>query len=258
MGNERIHIINIVKTPLAFFVLVALIIEALLGGLLFTTTVNTTITIVLTIVLMCVIIIMLIGVVTYLALRMPEAVGIRSAKRSDSDSQHHNTPSLADKVARLKDVLVGKNFLPDLIIGISRGGLAVAALLSKSFPGDRIIPVISLYPHPKFGNSFNHIGFRREDFNRTSNDPLNVLIIDDICYKGHTLRDAKEYVENRIDPSAFKIETAAISFYEQYSQPIAPTFYVYRPKAEIRDFSGDLEPFDKPVPKFSTGESLPG
>jgi hypoxanthine phosphoribosyltransferase len=40
-----------------------------------------------------------------------------------------------------------------VIIGISRGGLYVAALLSEAFGLDKkkpIIPVISLWPHPKF------------------------------------------------------------------------------------------------------------
>jgi hypoxanthine phosphoribosyltransferase len=133
-----------------------------------------------------------------------------------------------------------------VIIGISRGGLYVAALLSEAFGLDKkkpIIPVISLWPHPKFDNSFNKININKA-FSSKKNSAVKIIIADDICRSGKTLDDAKTYVEKSIDVSNCEIKTAAISFYErQYSQPIAPTFFVDRPRKEITDSLGHKEPF---------------
>ena len=162
---------------------------------------------------------------------------------SRSKSHDHNQP-LKIKVKSLKAELVDHRFLPQLIIGVARGGLAVAGTLSREFGEKHVIPVIALTRRGgpgEFRNSFNALHFTRTDFaDDTPGQPVNVLIVDDISVSGHTLAAAKAYVEAAIDDNDFRVETAALSFYAQ-SNSIEPRFYVDTPRNPIRDSSGEEE-----------------
>jgi hypoxanthine phosphoribosyltransferase len=135
----------------------------------------------------------------------------------------HQTPLMVDldqvrKVTELKAKILGADFLPDVIIGIARGGLLVAAMLSKEFEEQlrRAIPVISLYPDrqnaqvPEFDNDLNHIEINPKSLN-LRNNPAKVLIVDDAYDRGTTLTRAKKYVEKSIGTERFSIETAVLS-----------------------------------------------
>lgn len=161
-----------------------------------------------------------------------------------STSQDHNQPSFAVKVRRLKDKLVADRFMPQLIIAIPRDGLGVAGLLASELGDQEIVPVISLVSSRGLGfdNTFNHLNFNRQDFDSATSDPINILIVDDICASGHTLDTAKTYVESSINRGDFVIKTAAISFYHSPRRAIAPSFFVDRPEESIRGASGDVEP----------------
>jgi len=159
------------------------------------------------------------------------------------EAQDHDKPNLVDKVAQLADKIVQDDFSPDVIIGIPRGGLVVAAFLSKQMEQHKLIPVVSLWPHPGFENSLNHVVFTPKDFNAGETDKVKVLIVDDICRSGKTLMDARAYLERRIDASIFVIKTAAVSYYEGlYTGATPPTYFVDKPSTAIRDFGGDVEP----------------
>ena len=166
-----------------------------------------------------------------------------AADHSLGTSQHHDKASLEDKVAQLADRLVKDGFMPDIIIGIPRGGLVVAAFLSKQMEQHTLIPVVSLWPHPGFDNTFNNVGFTQEDFSFANTHKVRVLILDDICRSGRTLVGARTHLERRIDASNCVIKTATISFYEGlYSGATSPNYFVDKPKAAIRDFGGDIDP----------------
>ena len=168
--------------------------------------------------------------------------------------QDHEKPDYEYMAVQLKELLVQKKFLPELIIGIARGGLAVAGFLSEAFEGPRaeerqVIPVISLYPLPGFENSFNQIKFTKMDFSCSDASSLNLLIVDDICRSGRTLYDAKNYIEKCIDLTIFKVETAAIYFYDEYAHAIKPTFVLKKSTAAVKGIAGRLEPFDESMRK---------
>ena len=160
-----------------------------------------------------------------------------------NNSLNHDETSLVAKVPELKVRLLDRDFRPDMIIGIARGGLVIAAHLSKEFGTERLIPVISLWPQGReFDNALNRVNVKRYFKSEAkTGKTLRILIVDDVCRSGHTLARAKTYVEKSIGMPNFKIETAAISFYEHlYSQHIAPTYFVARPKKEISDALGEV------------------
>jgi adenine/guanine phosphoribosyltransferase-like PRPP-binding protein len=163
-----------------------------------------------------------------------------SFDKQNATSDDLDKPSLQDKVSRLGSALQ-ESFVPNIIVGVPRGGLVVAALLSKWLAPRPTIPVISLWPRPEFDNSFNHIA--PEAWGVPAADGItNVLIVDDICRSGDTLHRARTYLEGHLSPGAFKIETAALAYYEgQYADAIPPKFCVDRPQEAIRDVSGELE-----------------
>jgi hypoxanthine phosphoribosyltransferase len=160
-----------------------------------------------------------------------------------STSQDHTQPNLGVMVKKLTNKLIEARFLPQLIIAIPRGGLAVAGLLAKELGEEEIVPVISLSPSrgSGFDNSFNNVRFGRRDFDSSTADPIRILIVDDICRSGRTLDDARAYMERFIDQGDFVIRTAAISFYRSHNRATSPSFFVDRPTEAIRDASGDVE-----------------
>lgn len=164
---------------------------------------------------------------------------------SGFDSQDHDKPNYTENAVKLADILIEKQFLPDVIIGIARGGLPLAALLSKKIKKDRLIPVVSLWPRPDYKNSFNHINFTREDLDVGPDDTVKILIVDDFCKKGVALQNAKRYVMKSIDMPRAEIKTAVMSYYERRLElKHGPAFWVNKPKRSITDFGGDTEPYD--------------
>ena len=107
-----------------------------------------------------------------------------------STSQDHTQPHLRLKVIALKDKLVADRFLPQLIIAIPRGGLAVAGIRARELGDEEIVPVICLTRsrRPGFDSPFNHIHFTRSDFGRDGGGPINILIVDDFCGSGRNTR----------------------------------------------------------------------
>lgn len=160
-------------------------------------------------------------------------------------SQDHTPPNLKVMVKKLTTKLIEARFLPQLVIAIPRGGLAVAGLLAKELGEEEIVPVISLSPSKGsgFDNSFNTVRFDRRDFDSSTADPIRILIVDDISRSGRTLDDARAYVESFIDQGDFEIRTAAISFYHSHNRATPPSFFVDRPTEAIRDASGDVEEY---------------
>jgi hypoxanthine phosphoribosyltransferase len=166
-----------------------------------------------------------------------------------STSQDHTDAVAEFRVKKLKDKLVEDQFLPQLIIAIPRGGLAVAGNLACQLGEKKIVPVICLNPSQNlkegFDSPFNYIQFTRSDFGRNGEDPINILIVDDICASGRTLDSAKTYVEDSLKRNDFGqalIKTAVISLYRSHSRRIEPSYYVEISKKQIRDASGEVEP----------------
>jgi hypoxanthine phosphoribosyltransferase len=121
------------------------------------------------------------------------------------------------KVEHLRQRLISARFIPDLIIGLSRGGLVIASELSHKFETDPPMPIISLWPHlQKYANALNSFDLRKihelhEKTRRAgNNNSWNVLIVDDACSSGRSLRDAKSHIEREISGINCCVETAVL------------------------------------------------
>lgn len=157
-------------------------------------------------------------------------------------SMDHDESSLAEKVAKLRMILHERKFSPDLIMGVSRGGLAVAALLSKQIGGAPRVPTMSLSAYPGFNNAFNRIAFRRETFVKGVGE-IQILIVDDVFRQGKTLNDASSYVRESVNFPDVQIATAALTCYDR-ARRFDPTFIVESLGEPIERFGGDVEPFE--------------
>jgi hypoxanthine phosphoribosyltransferase len=170
------------------------------------------------------------------------------------------------KVEKLVPVLAEKleteEFVPDVIIGLARSGLVVAAYLSQRLDTNlkqprkhERIPVVSLCKiqeyeksgSQEFENSFSHIKFKRDDLSVNGKKQLRVLIVDDACVSGRSLRNAKQFVENSLDTSVFQIRRAAIVLSEQCRKKLRPKLIVDKTEKPIVALNGKLEDYKNPL-----------
>ena len=173
-----------------------------------------------------------------------------------SETEHQYKLDLEKSVPELAKKLIREGFEPDVIIGVARSGLGVAALLSQLFDSHinrprkyMIIPVVSLCklrgPRKtglqRFNNSFNQINFKREDLVVDPTKKLRALIVDDACMGGETLDDAKTYVETLLDESVFEVKTAAIVISKKVPQALQPKYYLDETDKQIMGFGGKVE-----------------
>jgi hypoxanthine phosphoribosyltransferase len=160
------------------------------------------------------------------------------------------TRDQTEQIAKLKDALIRERFIPDLIIGMSRGGLVVAAGLSHQFKTESTIPTISLWPHLQdYYNALNSFDLRaihkqqRTNSQSGNGNRWKVLIVDDACASGNSLRNAKTYVESQMSGIDCKVETAALEFQEGHHRHVVmPTFIAEKVEnRKAKDVWGDEE-----------------
>jgi hypoxanthine phosphoribosyltransferase len=132
---------------------------------------------------------------------------------ASSKTRAASAETLRSDVRRLKEVLDGDGFRPDLIVGVARNGLLVAAYLSHEYGKLSDIPTITLWPRPNYENEFNKWILRPRFITPGRSDECKILIVDDLCFSGKALSDAKNYVSKNIEESLdvrVRIETAAV------------------------------------------------
>ena len=184
------------------------------------------------------------GVISFLVVLVVTLICTAVVVVFGSRSQHHDQPFFRRKIKTLRERLDQNSFRPQLIMAISRSGLAVGGDLAKQLGDKEIVPVISLSRTRgrEFDNPFNHVSFTHSDFDLNTTDPIRILIVDDICLTGRTLDDARAYVKRHVDPDKFVIETAAISYYDSHqTRATPPSFFVDVIDHPVRDAFGDLE-----------------
>jgi len=169
-----------------------------------------------------------------------------SARRTSSVTQEGY--DITAKVRFLKGRLASTRFQPDLIIGLSRGGLVVAARLSYELGLYPPTPTISLWPHsPSFDNPLNSFDLpqiykmQRDGPDFDKRRAWNILIIDDACKSGRSLDFARRHVEQKLSGIKTQIRTAALEIERgTYTTQIEPDFFA---SAEIKskDAWGDDE-----------------
>ncbi|MEK6981838.1 MAG: phosphoribosyltransferase [Candidatus Micrarchaeota archaeon] len=115
------------------------------------------------------------------------------------------------------DRVVESNFSPDLLIGISRGGLVPVRLLSD-YLGVKNVAIIRIEFYTKVGETKT---------NPEITQPLSVdvsgkkvLIVDDIADSGNSLLTAKNYLKEK---GASEIKTATLHY--KSSSLIKPDYY---------------------------------
>ncbi len=118
----------------------------------------------------------------------------------------------------VQDILMSE-FKPEVIVGISKGGVVLASLLSDimGIPTD-----LMQLTHWDFGKSRDRVVIKY----RPSMDVrgLNVLLIDDVSDTGLTLSVAKEEL---IRAGAGGVRTAVLD-YKVLSSKYIPDYYAYR------------------------------
>jgi hypoxanthine phosphoribosyltransferase len=163
------------------------------------------------------------------------------------DVPEHHTPAenviyfdsneLFEKSEELLIILKRFQFIPSLIVGVSRMGGIVAAQLSKQIGGSPTVRIMTLWPRPTFRNALN---ITRLDFG-SKDKKYNVLIVDDICRRGETLSEAKGYMKSISINGNIEIRTAAIWVYTDVTDQILPDFFVKETKVILGDAGGDVE-----------------
>jgi hypoxanthine phosphoribosyltransferase len=188
--------------------------------------------------------VVLLGVTPLIVLILGVFFGPRSRPKSSAQNGH----DIAPKVRLLTAELADDQFRPDLIVGLSRGGLMVAARLSYELAHNPPVPTVSLWPHAHdYDNPLNSFDLAKiyemqknaHGFNQTR--LWNVLIVDDACNSGRSLDGAKRYVKNKLSEIPSRIRTAALEIKRGvHSTMIAPDFYA---SAELKstDAWGDDE-----------------
>ena len=127
----------------------------------------------------------------------------------------------------------------DVLVGISRGGITVADLLSRHFGGN--IPIVSIwadrhscYPQINFEPPGNWINSHVID--ALAQDRIrNILVVDDVSRTGDTLKHAREFLIKYLPNKVIKTAVLVINSRSQGS------FIDYA--ATTRDMAGVRTPF---------------
>ena len=132
-----------------------------------------------------------------------------------------------------------RNFLPDIIMGIDRGGAIVGGMIAKSLK--RPLTTISSSPDWTISDTMSslddgvkHLGKQRTEVDNNK----KILLIDDTCRTGDTLNSAYKMVKEKCN---FELKHATIlNEVRMRQKPIIPDFFVYETiRADI------LMPWDK-------------
>jgi len=142
--------------------------------------------------------------------------------------------------------MVHDKYEPDFIVGISRGGLIPAVMLSHLF-NVPMVPVV-----------WATRDFVEEDHERVTQvrdlvlgDEKDVLIVDDICDTGHTFETFQEcLMQDQISGYAPGVEFASLHI--RYSAEFAPRYYA----VEIPDESWIIYPYER-EPQNHAIDNLP-
>ncbi|QNN21745.1 hypothetical protein HED60_05490 [Planctomycetales bacterium ZRK34] len=123
---------------------------------------------------------------------------------------------LGDKLKRSPHA---RGFMPDIILGLSRGGIIVADLLSRYLGGR--IPSLCLWADRHKEHQSTVIAPPKNDINSIIKTLLgkrrykNVLLVDDISRRGQTICRAKDFIESV--PSELVVKTLLVVVHENAS-----------------------------------------
>ena len=134
----------------------------------------------------------------------------------------------------LRQKMTAMPFVPEIIVGVDRGGAVVAGLLGKALRTPITLIAaserwrISQQLDASLDDGLKDAGARREDLKVLK----NVLLVDDACRRGGTLTGAHETISGLEGLSGATIRTAVILYQEREIGPetIEPDFWGYKTK----------------------------
>lgn len=114
----------------------------------------------------------------------------------------------------LSKQIIHSNFKPDYIVGLTRGGLPIAVILSHMLDNTLVIPVNYSSSKGK-GDNKNH-----------SNDLPNItgkklLLVDDLTDSAHTMKEVSDYYKKYGN----EVRTLVIHYKKHDTPVIIPDFY---------------------------------
>lgn len=125
--------------------------------------------------------------------------------------------------------LIAENFTPEAVVGIAKGGVVPGVFLASIF-------LVDFFPI-KLSSRKNEVVVRKKPkwFVRPTSDikGKHVLLVDDICVAGRTLKIAKKAL---LDKGAVEVRTATLAI---HSDSARPDYYVIESDALI------IFPWDK-------------
>jgi predicted nucleotide-binding protein/hypoxanthine phosphoribosyltransferase len=171
---------------------------------------------------------------------------IDQSMANPDDSQLAKEHSLRRNVVQLAQILDEGGFIPDLIVGVARGGLPAAGVLAQELgdEDDPPIPTVSILPDDEFRNDFNSYAVTRASFPGISERKINILVVDNVRQSGRTLQAARTYLAGRLGEHDFEIRTAAMTQYNgEFARRTAPADFVVRYSNRPVEVLGQLEPY---------------
>lgn len=173
------------------------------------------------------------GAVTTSAVAYPVYRFVAELRPSPKDIQKYVNENLTfvdveHAIKALIDMLRSASFVPDIIIGIDRGGAIVAGILGKAL--GKPITTMTVARRWTLSDSEKSLDeglknphSRRADFGALK----NILLVDDACRAGTTLASAFDSLRGVGALHDITIKTAVILNQKQLHPKIEPDFYAY-------------------------------
>lgn len=136
------------------------------------------------------------------------------------------------------------DFRPDVIVGVARGGLVPATMLSHYFQKQLMVINYSKRDHMISQMS------ETKDISDALRSGLNVLIVDDICDSGETLKDILNKIPEYSslggeDTIEFKSKLKTAVLWNNISQEMHSPNYVGREISRVEDTRWIIFPYEE-------------
>jgi hypoxanthine phosphoribosyltransferase len=169
---------------------------------------------------------------------------IQQSMANPDDSELAKEHSLRGNVVQLARILDERGFIPDLIVGVARGGLPAAGVLAQELGDAPPIPTVSILPDDEFRNDFNSYAVTRASFPGISERKINILVVDNVRRSGRTLQAARTYLARCLGEHDFEIRTAAMTQYNrEYARRTPDADFVVSYANHPVEVLGHLEPY---------------
>lgn len=156
---------------------------------------------------------------------------------------YYTNEDMKNDVSSLCRDISNSDFKPDIVVGIARGGLFPAVMMSHYFD----IPMMSINLSLRDGKVVQAVGW--EDLTRHVAEGKNILIVEDICDSGMTFR--KVYDEIGISQENSPVEFAGwpdrvktATLWHNVSQDLFDCDYVAREISRAEDERWIIFPFE--------------